>query len=279
MDDYYLKKPLYMQNDFYLTMGAKLSTFFCLFVLVLSILIPSASGARVFGTIYDNDLETVSAVIVEVNSTPVQRHVSKYGGYSFDLSPGSYEIAATLTLNGTSRVVAKEFVEVASREGEYIVDLFIFPDINLDSGFEETNRFDWQFFALFASAFVAVVAILVLFLFWFKKNSSSGQIISTHTSSVETPDVEYNIQYDSVEKDSSTDSEPVPIIDSIDEDSKLKKRILSLIQENSGQMTQKDIRRKIDLSEAKISQVLSDLTTEKKIKKVKKGRSNVIVLG
>ena len=61
------------------------------------------------------------------------------------------------------------------------------------------------------------------------------------------------------------------------EDEDLSK-VLEVIKKNDGRITQKEIRKQLSLSEAKISLVISQLESEKKIKKIKKGRGNIIIL-
>lgn len=56
------------------------------------------------------------------------------------------------------------------------------------------------------------------------------------------------------------------------------KDIITLLKKNNGRMTQKEIRKYFDLSEAKISLMISDLEEQEKLKRVKKGRGNIIIL-
>jgi len=65
------------------------------FVLFL-LLIESALGATIQGTVYDFVLNKQNNAIVEINSTPKQIVVAKDGDYSFELPPGNYEIKANL---------------------------------------------------------------------------------------------------------------------------------------------------------------------------------------
>ncbi len=62
------------------------------------------------------------------------------------------------------------------------------------------------------------------------------------------------------------------------EEDPLTKELLDFIKEKDGRVTQKEIRKKFPLSEAKISLILTELEHNKKIKKIKKGRSNIIIL-
>lgn len=232
-------------------------------------------GVTVHGTIYDEDLDPVKQVVVEVNSTPLQRHVSKYGGYSFDLNPGVYQLTAIYSNNGSSLQISDEIVNIKSGEGDYIVDLFIYPNINLSKDIvKEENPFTTWFFnkgylwVLGISIFLFVVLFIAFFTTLFKYTQKKK---TSHS-------IEYNIQYSPDEENNTPSEIKEPQIETISEDDKLKKRILKIIEESDNQITQKNIRKKIDLSESKISQVISELAKEKKIKKIKKGRMNYITI-
>ena len=58
----------------------------------------------------------------------------------------------------------------------------------------------------------------------------------------------------------------------------LTKSVINFIKSHGNRTTQKDIRERFPASEAKISLVLTELEHDKIIKKIKKGRSNVIIL-
>lgn len=55
-------------------------------------------------------------------------------------------------------------------------------------------------------------------------------------------------------------------------------QIVKFIKESGGRITQKDIRKKFPWSEAKVSLIITELEDKKLIKKIKKGRTNVIIL-
>ena len=54
--------------------------------------------------------------------------------------------------------------------------------------------------------------------------------------------------------------------------------IIRIIKENKGRITQKDIRKQIPLSEAKISLMITELEDKGIVKRIKKGRGNIIIL-
>ena len=55
-------------------------------------------------------------------------------------------------------------------------------------------------------------------------------------------------------------------------------KIVEIIKEEGGRVTQKEIRKQIPLSEAKISLMVAELGHKGVIQKIKKGRGNIIIL-
>jgi len=58
----------------------------------------------------------------------------------------------------------------------------------------------------------------------------------------------------------------------------ISNKVLEIIKKQGGRTTQKDIRKQIPMSEAKISLVITELEHKGIIKKIKKGRGNIIIL-
>ncbi|MCK4652690.1 MAG: hypothetical protein KAT13_06370, partial [Methanosarcinales archaeon] len=56
------------------------------------------------------------------------------------------------------------------------------------------------------------------------------------------------------------------------------KEMLLVIREDGGRITQKELRMRLKYSEAKVSLMITDLEDRGMVKKVKKGRGNVIIL-
>jgi uncharacterized membrane protein len=83
--------------------------------------------ATIHGVVYSWDtFEPLDNAVVEVNSTPSQSMVAKYGIYSFELTPGAYNIKAGYYQNGTLTYSAEESITVDS-EGNYVLDLLLLP--------------------------------------------------------------------------------------------------------------------------------------------------------
>lgn len=85
------------------------------------------STATIHGAVYGWDtFEPLENAVVEVNSTPSQSMVAKYGMYSFDLVPGDYTITAKYYQNSTLIYSAEETVKIKD-EGKYVLDLLLLP--------------------------------------------------------------------------------------------------------------------------------------------------------
>lgn len=85
------------------------------------------STATVHGTVYDyNTFKPLDNAVVEVNSTPSQSMVAKYGVYSFDLIPGDYNITAFYYQNGSITYSATEIIKIKD-QGNYVRDLLLLP--------------------------------------------------------------------------------------------------------------------------------------------------------
>jgi uncharacterized membrane protein len=85
------------------------------------------SPATIHGVVYGWDtFEPLDNAVVEVNSTPFQSMVAKYGIYSCELAPGAYTIKASYYQNSTLAYSAEESITVDS-EGNYVLDLLLLP--------------------------------------------------------------------------------------------------------------------------------------------------------
>jgi len=83
--------------------------------------------ATINGGVYSWDtFEPLENALVEVNSTPSQSMVARYGLYSFELEPGDYLITASYYENSTLLKSAEKSIEVKGN-GSYNVDLLLVP--------------------------------------------------------------------------------------------------------------------------------------------------------
>lgn len=103
-----------------------------LILLLLLLGVGAASAARVHGTVYEWDsFKPLENVLVEVNSTPGQYYVATDASYAFNLSSGSYLITARYFEGDSLKYMSRESV-IISDEGDYVLDLLLFPDYEED---------------------------------------------------------------------------------------------------------------------------------------------------
>ena len=213
-------------------------------LLMLLLLIPVAFSATIYGTIYDLSLNKADNVKVEVNTEPRQFYVSKNGSYAFNVPIGNYNVKAEQHIGNLLVSSVTENITIKDN-WVYVLDLILFPKIEeeLENDIEviqiPERRFD----------FLPVIILLlsVAFLIYFFKRKKAVK-------------KEVEKEYKDIKAESDLDE------------------IIKIIKEEGGRATQKDIRKKIPLSEAKISLMIAQLESEGKIRKIKKGRGNIIIL-
>lgn len=216
-----------------------------LLVLLFLILVDSSLAATVHGTVYDDNLDVLKDVVVEVDSVPNQRFVAKDGVYSFTLPPGSY----TITVKYDSQVVEEKIT--IEKEGDYVLDLFSFPSFEEeDELLKETGEItiDDEYFREDRTRLYLVIGVAVLVL--------SGVVFYFLRS--RKPEIKSGIE-DVKEEDEA-------------------EKYLGFIKRHGGRTTQKEIRKNFPVSEAKVSLIITELEHKGKVEKIRKGRDNIIVL-
>ncbi len=158
----------------------KFCTIGCMFFFLL--LIPGdALAATVHGTVYEwYSFEPLENAVVEVNSTPEQYFVASDAVYSFNLTPGSYLIAASYFEGGTVVYAAEETVTI-TENGDYVLDLLLFPTYeeelldqsefaDFDQDFEETELVTEESSrnSIYAFILLTLCALLIAGYFWKK---------------------------------------------------------------------------------------------------------------
>jgi uncharacterized membrane protein len=232
-----------------------------------------AHAAIIHGTVYDLSLEPMDA-FVEINSVPKQFVVAVNGEYSFNVNPGTYVLKAN-----TTEGYSIEPVEIVD-DGDYTIDMVIGLDIedpidftddtditditagitgsSNDSSNNQSNGSirdpdNWFNPAIFGLAIIVIITIFIIALFVSKSSKEKKKQI----------DDKKNIGKDADLLDESTVSD-------------IEIRAIALIREHS-RITQKELRKMLPYSEAKVSLVIAQLESEGKIKKIKKGRGNILV--
>lgn len=251
-------------------------------VVLLLLLVPATFGATIHGDVYDFSLEHVENARVTVNTTPHQLLIAKDGMYSVDIPNGFYQLKAELVEDGV--VVASEIRNVTVRgTGSYVIDFILLPDfgtvdaiaIGPDVSFPESDDVGYNFIVL-----IVLLLIGIVLFFIHRRISRKGAL----DSSSKNKDNNSNEETDS--KNSAANNEKDEELDNGKSNDEKKTKnpendldlIVSIIRKEGGRTTQKEIRKHIPLSEAKISLMIAELEHKGIVTKIKKGRGNIIIL-
>ncbi|MDO8642506.1 MAG: hypothetical protein Q7R76_02835 [Candidatus Woesearchaeota archaeon] len=246
---------------------------FVLLAMLISLQMVSAA-ALIHGTIYNLDLKKLEKAVAEISTSPKQRMVSTDGTYAFTVDKGEYIIRAQYKENASlltteERVVVKE-------DGSYVFDLFLLPSfaaeddilaesaLDVDNIFIEEKRFTT--YALFGVA--GIIVLVVIYVFYKFMNSPERK--KKKVSSENEGNNENETEETSTENDEDNEIKK--------EEDAVAQQVMEFIKEQDGRTTQKELRKQVPLSEGKISLVLTELETAGKIRKIKKGRGNIIIL-
>jgi len=211
--------------------------------------VPCINAAEIYGTVYDMSLNPAMGAVIEINSTPKQTKILKDGAYSFTLPVGNYVIKATYVTN--YNVYSTEENITIVDEGRYIVDLIVFPDLSEESellllgediNLEEIYEDETKAFPWLYIIFVLVVIAAILLFFKKRKPKEKTE-----------------------EKILEEEIDP-------------KDRIYDFIKQKGGRVTQREIRKNFPVSQASISLILTELENDGKLKKIKRGKGNIIIL-
>lgn len=216
------------------------------------------NAAAVYGTIYDLSLKKLNNARVEINTSPNQFIVAQNGTYSFNVPNGKYVIKAQLLHKNSVISSVQENITI-SQDGNYILDLILFPDVeegvepadlDIKGNVIETGKNNGILIGIVLAISLASIGVYYSYkkLYKPKKNESGVKIEEAKKE----------------EKDEDGFND--------------LGQVLKIIKNEGGRATQKDIRKQIPLSEAKVSLMIAELEHKGLIEKIKRGRGNIIIL-
>lgn len=212
--------------------------------LLLAVLLSSslAAAATLSGMIYTEELELAQDVLVEIDTQPQQRLLSRDGTYAFELPPGNYTLTLTYPTGETNETTIEHVV--VRQEGGFIFDMFLFPTFAEEEllyeeigEVEDLPDLDGER-SIFWQLFILSLILLLLFLI----------LLFHHRRK------RFGAEDDRVEE------------------------ILAIIRKEGGRISQKELRKRLPESEAKVSLLIAELEAKGRIEKIKKGRGNILVL-
>ena len=266
-------------------------------VLIVSILIFMCSGlanaAMISGSIYDLALQKESDVIVEINTVPKQLFVSKIGDYTFNIKPGNYTLYAhTSTAKATESVIIDD-------DDNYTLDIILedtiveLPKDTLltDSGInvssndildtikntniKNTNAMNNTKLLIIGFVLVFALALIILYMLIRTKKTKSKSY-SKDVGHNHKQDADHNIAMSESSRHDIVDATKDVFTKSEAQLDEYASMVLQIIKKEK-RTTQKDLRKEVPLSEAKISLIISDLEDKGKVRKIRKGRGNILI--
>ncbi len=235
-----------------------------LLLIILSSIVQIADAATIHGTVYSwETLEPLPKTIIIINTTPEQRIVSEDGTYSITLPPGSYVLKAFYYKHGELKLYAEENITI-HEEGDYVLDIILFPPLTELSKVEDVEDIEFppleeQKENSFPVQTVVVIAAIALV------GIGAGLFIKRRKGVV----VVRQPVYGEPEVEQKVSAEELP--DDL-------KEVLEILKNEGGRITQKELRKRLGYSEAKMSLIIADLERRGLIEKIKKGRGNIIFL-
>ncbi len=228
------------------------------------------------GTIFNADLQPVNA-IVELDN-PKQVFVATNGTYSFNVKPNTnYTLkASTQTLEET------EEINIGDQDVQF--DVVLLSSIGLDNGVQDINETIDAISGDYSSetlqdeitspnltiigigiAIVAIILAIGTYLLYKKRNRKTN-------AKTKPPQPKAIIVETKIPQVSQAKLANNPPLDSF------KQELLKLIKENDGAVEQKELRKELPWSEARVSIELSELEKMGLIKRIKRGRANLVKL-
>jgi len=222
-----------------------------LYCLLLELTFFTADAAIIHGTIYDLSLDKATDAVIEINTEPVQQYVSKSGNYSFTVLPGGYTIIAK-QYSGREVISSAEENITVNVEGEFVIDLILFPSFEEEELLLAESDFEIETEVIPVGTSYAWVAVLIACVIaFFLILRMKGK--------------ELKIKRERLEKEEALEADEL-------------KKVVEFIRKEGGRTTQKEVRKNFPQSEAKISLILTELEDKGRIRKIKKGRGNIIIL-
>jgi uncharacterized membrane protein len=267
-------------------------------ILVLCVAVQPATAARITGTAYTADLQIARYTMLTIDSQPEQRIILDTGTYDVTLGNGTYTFSASITTDGTQ--LQDSVVVVATDDGTYTYDLILFPaeggeqeemttdDLTIpelttqesdaqdaspqDTGSDTTTSAQASVQTSVVVATLLIIALVIAAITLGKRRWwERGQ---TQRAEQQEKPTRTGAQHPQTSTASPTASKAMQN-DELPDD---LAALVAAIRREGGRTTQKELRKHVACSEAKLSMMLTELESRGLVRKIKKGRANVVAL-
>ncbi|RLI76498.1 hypothetical protein DRO97_00540 [Archaeoglobales archaeon] len=207
-------------------------------VVALILLTIPANAAVIHGTIYS--WETLEPVrkAIVTINTTPEQKIVSNGTYSFTVPNGTYVIKAFY--KNDVELYAEENITIVE-DRSYVIDLILFPKFEKIDEFEEIEFPEVEeTINNYYLISIPILASILIYLYYLKRRERKFE-------------VDEELPEDLTE-------------------------VIEIIKKEGGRISQKELRKKLGYSEAKMSLIIADLERRDVVEKVKKGRGNIIFL-
>ncbi len=225
-------------------MRRQLKRVILLVFLTCVLLLPIVSAeTTIQGTVYDMFLNEIDKAVITITTEPIQTVVSTNGEYSLRVPQGTYTITAMYE-TPSEQYTVEEPLTITS-DGVFTIDLILAPTLDdFDELTTESEEFMLEEPESSKTGLIATIIVLFLILLYLRMAKK------------------HFVNNDDLKSEAD----------------ELLEKVYRFIKEEGGRTTQKDIRKQFPSSEAKVSLMITELEEQGRVKKIKKGRGNIIII-
>ena len=241
--------------------------------LLMVLIASSISAAKISGNTHDlYTLDVLNNTVVEINTIPAQKIVAEDGRYMFVIPGGDYSLEGMLFKNGELVMYTQENVSLID-DGDYELDLLLEP---LENSTYQVGIGDVALDPINGNGPDVLLVILgfslILFLAYYNHRQQLKYLShqrERRQKFLEEKTEEPKILQNEKQALGQNAISQGPL-------SEESAKILDVIEKSEGRIQQKELRKIFKFSEAKMSNLLDELEDSGKIRRIKKGRGNLI---
>lgn len=220
--------------------------------IALTMLFSMVHASTITGVVYDGlTIEPLGNTILTINTIPAQTKVSKQGIYSFEIPNGTYTLKATYSEKGIILMKAEQEIQI-EEEGVFNVDIILLPEIDdlPDDPLPDDEPIPAIWDQLLRGP-IAIWGLILVILTTVTYVAISVQKGTTANKKEKTANTELEEKEKTNEKNESKKEEQ-PL-------DKYAIETIEILQRGGNRLTQKELREKVTIGEAKVSLILTEL--------------------
>jgi uncharacterized membrane protein len=170
----------------------------------------------------------------------------------------------------------KEFV--LTNEGAYVSDMLLFPDTSEEESLlnQSVDIPNVQFDENINMSVTTIIGITLIMLVLVIVGFYSSQKRAMNNRNNGETSIHANTHANQFSKENKFVGKNVA--EGMNDEKDICDQIIDYIKSEQGRTTQKEIRKKFPMSEAKISLIIKELEAKQVVQKIKKGKGNIIIL-